>query len=41
VTLGEDAFQVRVKGAPEVVAALNRGILAFMDFLSVKMLQNK
>ena len=36
VTLGEDASQVRVKGAPEVLAALNGGILAFMDFLSVK-----
>ena len=36
VTLGEDASQVRVKGAPEVLAALNGGILALMDFLSVK-----
>jgi hypothetical protein len=36
VTLGEDASQVRMKGAPEVLAALNGGILAFMDFLSVK-----
>jgi len=36
VTLGEDASQVRVKGAPEVLAALNGGILAFMDFLGVK-----
>jgi len=36
VTLGEDASQVRVKGAPEVLATLNGGILAFMDFLSVK-----
>lgn len=36
VTLGEDASQVRVKGAPEVLAALNGGILALMDFLDVK-----
>ena len=36
VTLGEDASQVRVKGAPEVLAALNGGILAIMDFLGVK-----
>jgi len=36
VTLGEDASQVRVKGAPEVLAALNGGILAIMDFLRVK-----
>jgi hypothetical protein len=36
VTLGEDASQTRVKGAPEVLAALNGGILAFMDFLGVK-----
>lgn len=36
VTLGEDASQIRVKGAPEVLAALNGGILAFMDFLGVK-----
>jgi len=36
VTLGEDASQVRVKGAPEVLAALNGGILALMDFLGVK-----
>ena len=32
VTLGEDASQVRSHGAPEVVAALNGGILALMDF---------
>lgn len=36
VTLGEDASQTRVKGAPEVLAALNGGILALMDFLGVK-----
>lgn len=36
VTLGEDASQVRVKGVPEVLAALNGGILALMDFLDVK-----
>jgi predicted transposase YbfD/YdcC len=36
VTLGEDASQVRVKGAPEALAALNGGILAAMDFLSIK-----
>ncbi len=36
VTLGEDASQTRMKGAPEVLAALNGGILAFMDFLGVK-----
>lgn len=35
VTLGEDASQVRSRGAPEVVAALNGGILAFMDWLGV------
>jgi predicted transposase YbfD/YdcC len=35
-TLGEDASQTRVKGVPEVLAALNGGILAFMDFLGVK-----
>jgi predicted transposase YbfD/YdcC len=36
MTLGEDASQVRVKGAPAVVAALNGGVLAFMDFLGVR-----
>ena len=36
VTMGEDASQIRVKGAPEVLAALNGGILALMDFLGVK-----
>ena len=35
VTLGEDACQVRVKGAPQALAALNGGILAFMDWLGV------
>lgn len=36
VTLGEDASQVRMKGAPQVLAALNGGILAILDFLGVK-----
>jgi len=36
VTLGEDASQTRIKGAPQVLAALNGGILAFMDFFGVK-----
>jgi predicted transposase YbfD/YdcC len=36
VTLGEDAAQTRMKGAPEVLAALNGGILALMDFFGVK-----
>jgi predicted transposase YbfD/YdcC len=36
VTLGEDACQVRINKAPEVLAALNGGILALMDFLGVK-----
>ena len=35
VTLGEDACQVRVKGAPQALAALNGGILALMDWLQV------
>jgi predicted transposase YbfD/YdcC len=35
VTLGEDACQVRIKGAPEALAALNGGILALMDWLGV------
>lgn len=35
VTLGEDASQVRVNGAPQVLAALNGGILALMDWLGV------
>lgn len=36
VTLGEDGCQVRTNHAPEVLAALNGGVLAFMDFLGVK-----
>jgi predicted transposase YbfD/YdcC len=36
VTLGEDAVQVRIKGAPAVLAALNGGILALSDFLGIK-----
>jgi predicted transposase YbfD/YdcC len=36
VTLGEDASQVRSRGVPEVIAALNGGLLAFMDFMGVK-----
>jgi predicted transposase YbfD/YdcC len=36
VTLGEDACQVRINGAPKVLAALNGGVLTFMDFLGVK-----
>ena len=36
VTLREDASQVRVKGAPAVLAAINGGILALMDFFGVK-----
>ncbi len=36
MTLGEDASQVRSRGAPEVIAALNGGIVALMDFLCVK-----
>src|SRR5258708_37649793 len=35
VTLGEDACQVRIKGAPQTLAALNGGILALMDWLGV------
>lgn len=35
VTLGEDASQVRTNGAPAVLAALNGGLLAIMDFLGV------
>ena len=35
VTLGEDACQVRVSGAPQALAALNGGILALMDWLGV------
>jgi predicted transposase YbfD/YdcC len=36
VTLGEDACQVRKKNAPQALAALNGGILALMDWLSVR-----
>lgn len=36
VTLGEDASQIRVKGAPQTVAALNGGVLALMDWLGVR-----
>jgi predicted transposase YbfD/YdcC len=36
VTLGEDASQVRIKGAPETLAVINSGILAIMDYLGVK-----
>ncbi len=36
VTLGEDASQVRSHGAPEVIAALNGGLLALLDFLGVR-----
>jgi predicted transposase YbfD/YdcC len=36
VTLREDASQTRVKDAPEVLAAINGGILALMDFFGVK-----
>lgn len=35
VTLGEDACQVRLKNAPQSLAALNGGILALMDWLGV------
>jgi predicted transposase YbfD/YdcC len=36
VSLGEDACQVRVAGAPPVLAALNGGVLALMDWLHVR-----
>jgi predicted transposase YbfD/YdcC len=36
VIFQEDASQVRKSGAPEVLAALNGGILALMDWLGVK-----
>jgi predicted transposase YbfD/YdcC len=36
VTLGEDACQVRMTGAPEASAALNGGVLALMDWLQVR-----
>ncbi len=35
VTLGEDACQVRMSGAPQALAALNGGVLALMDWLQV------
>jgi predicted transposase YbfD/YdcC len=35
VSLGEDACQVRVAGAPPALAALNGGVLALMDWLHV------
>jgi predicted transposase YbfD/YdcC len=35
VTLGEDACQIRLAGAPEALAALNGGVLALMDWLQV------
>ena len=35
VTMGEDASQVRVTGAPAALAALNGGVLALMDWLHV------
>jgi predicted transposase YbfD/YdcC len=35
VTLGEDACQVRMAGAPQALAALNGGVLALMDWLQV------
>jgi len=35
VTFGEDSCQVRINGAPEVLAALNGGILALMDFQGI------
>lgn len=36
VTLLEDASQVRTRGVPEALAALNAGLLALMDFMGVK-----
>ena len=35
MTLGEDACQVRIAGAPQALAALNGGVLALMDWLQV------
>lgn len=35
VTLGEDACQVCMRGAPEALVALNGGVLALMDWLQV------
>ncbi|HEY1352579.1 MAG TPA: hypothetical protein VGF67_23410 [Ktedonobacteraceae bacterium] len=34
--MGEDSSQVRIKNAPEVIAALNNGILALMDYMGIK-----
>src|SRR5438270_1602203 len=39
VTLGEDASQVRSQGAPEVLAALNGGLLALLDLQVVFVVQ--
>lgn len=36
VTMKEDACQLRTKGAPQVLAALNGGILALMDWLGIR-----
>ncbi len=36
VSLGEDACQVRVAGAPAALAALNGGVLALMIWLQVR-----
>jgi len=36
VTLGEDACQVRLAGAPQALAALNGGVPALMDWLQVR-----
>jgi len=36
VTLGEDACQVRLVGAPQALAALNGAVLALMDWLQVR-----
>jgi len=36
VTMGEDACQVRITGAPQALAALNGGVLALMDWLQVR-----
>jgi hypothetical protein len=36
VLLGEDANRINKKGIPEVLAALNGGLLATLDFIGVK-----
>jgi predicted transposase YbfD/YdcC len=41
VTMGEDASQVRIENAPQALAAINGGVLAFMDFLGVKNVASK